>query len=103
MILLLIKHYLKMSIKYKTAAVVAIAYAVLLAFSRLYVGVHYPTDVIAGIVLGIATSFISLNGVGAVNLIGTIIFNFVLFFLVAPYLTMFQNRCIAAEAYSSIG
>ena len=30
--------------------------------------------------LGIATSFISLNGVGAVNLIGTIIFNFVLFF-----------------------
>ncbi|MBO6110662.1 MAG: DUF4013 domain-containing protein [Methanobrevibacter sp.] len=44
--------------------------------------------------LGIATSFISLNGVGAVNLIGTIIFNFVLFFLVTPYLTMFQNRCI---------
>ncbi len=45
-------------------------------------------------VLGIATSFISLNGVGTVSLIGTIIFNFVLFFLVAPYLTMFQNRCI---------
>ena len=44
--------------------------------------------------LGIATSFISLNGVGAVNLIGTIIFNFVFFFLVTPYLTMFQNRCI---------
>ncbi len=44
--------------------------------------------------LGIATSFISLNGVGAVNLIGTIIFNFVLFFLVTPYLTMFRNRCI---------
>ena len=44
--------------------------------------------------LGIATSFISLNGVGAVNVIGTIIFNFVLFFLVAPFLTMFQNRCI---------
>ena len=44
--------------------------------------------------LGIATSFISLNGVGAVNLIGTIIFNFVFFFLVTPYLTMFRNRCI---------
>ena len=44
--------------------------------------------------LGIATSFISLNGVGAVNLIGTIIFNFVLFFLVTPYLTMFRILCI---------
>ena len=54
--------HLKMSVRYRIAAVIAIAYAALLAFSRLYVGVHYPTDVIGGIVLGIATSFIAYYG-----------------------------------------
>lgn len=32
----------------------AVAFAALIAFSRLYLFVHYPTDVLAGIVLGIA-------------------------------------------------
>ena len=31
--------------------------AVLMAFSRLYVGVHYPTDVLAGALIGMAGSF----------------------------------------------
>lgn len=31
--------------------------AALTAFSRLYVGVHYPSDVVAGSVLGIVISF----------------------------------------------
>ena len=30
-------------------------YALLLGFSRLYVGVHYPTDVLSGMVLGFIT------------------------------------------------
>lgn len=32
--------------------------AVLIAFSRLYVGVHYPTDVLAGAVIGICVGLI---------------------------------------------
>ncbi|HHT24283.1 MAG TPA: phosphatase PAP2 family protein [Clostridiaceae bacterium] len=31
----------------------ALAMAILMAFSRLYVGVHYPTDVLAGSIVGI--------------------------------------------------
>ena len=43
---------------YKTAprkyGVCALVLATLIALSRLYVGVHYPTDVIGGILIGIA-------------------------------------------------
>lgn len=33
--------------------IIAIIIATLIAFSRLYVGVHYPSDVIAGIIIGL--------------------------------------------------
>ena len=43
---------------YRTArrrfGVPALVLAALIALSRLYVGVHYPTDVIAGVIIGIA-------------------------------------------------
>lgn len=39
----------------------AIVYACLMAFSRIYLLVHYPTDVIAGAVLGILCGFVAVN------------------------------------------
>ncbi len=36
----------------------ALILAVLIAFSRLYLYVHYPTDVLAGLLLGIAAAFL---------------------------------------------
>lgn len=33
-------------------------YAILIAISRMYLGVHYPTDVLAGIIIGIGSSLI---------------------------------------------
>lgn len=38
--------------KQKIFGIVAMVLAILIAFSRLYVGVHYPTDVICGIIVG---------------------------------------------------
>ena len=74
-----------------------------LAIPLTYIGVVLISTVIFAVValiisfifglLGVATLSFSTQGVGVVSIIGTIIFNFVLFFLVAPYLSMFKNRC----------
>ena len=42
----------------KKLGIPAMVLAVLIAFSRLYLYVHYPTDVLASIVLGIGTAFL---------------------------------------------
>ncbi|MBQ8506079.1 MAG: phosphatase PAP2 family protein [Clostridia bacterium] len=44
----------------KKYGVPALVLAVLIALSRLYVGVHYPTDVIAGIAIGIALAELAM-------------------------------------------
>ena len=43
----------------KKLGVSSVVLAGLIGFSRLYVGVHYPTDVIAGVVMGILLSYLA--------------------------------------------
>lgn len=40
----------------KAFVVVVIAYAALVSFSRIYIGVHYPGDVLGGIAIGLASA-----------------------------------------------
>ena len=46
------------ALNFKGLAFIAIFLAVLIALSRIYLAVHYPTDVAAGIIIGIVSSFI---------------------------------------------
>ena len=41
--------------------IIALVLATLMGLSRLYVGIHYPGDVIGGMVLGIITSIIAVK------------------------------------------
>ena len=49
----------KMTLAYKLFALLTLIYATIIAYSRLYVGVHYPTDVLGGLLLGLGTSVIA--------------------------------------------
>lgn len=51
----------------KKFGVPALVLAALIALSRLYVGVHYPTDVIGGVVIGIALAEIAVRAVKAAS------------------------------------
>lgn len=55
----LISHY------YSDFALLAFSMATLVGCSRVFLGVHFPTDILAGIFLGVSAASISLNLVGA--------------------------------------
>lgn len=44
---------------HRKSGVLALVLAALIAFSRLYASVHYPTDVLAGLLLGIACGLVA--------------------------------------------
>ncbi len=44
----------------KRIGIAACILAVLIAFSRMYIGVHYPTDILAGAVIGVFAAFLSV-------------------------------------------
>ena len=50
----------------KTFGYPALVLAIIIAFSRLYLYVHYPTDVLAGVILGLAFAFASYKIIGAI-------------------------------------
>jgi len=45
---------------HRKTGIVAIVVATIIAFSRLYFGVHYPTDVIAGVIFGAGSGILSI-------------------------------------------
>ena len=45
---------------YKKLGIAALIFAFLIAFSRLYLYVHYPSDVLAGVILGTAMALFSV-------------------------------------------
>ena len=47
-----------LTLRHKKLGAAALVLAVLIAFSRLYLYVHYPTDVLASVVLGTAIAFL---------------------------------------------
>ena len=47
--------------KYGTPALIL---AILIAFSRMYVGVHYPTDVLGGVIVGCLSAWCARKAVG---------------------------------------
>jgi undecaprenyl-diphosphatase len=46
---------------HKLAVGLLVAFAVLVAFSRIYVGVHYPLDVIVGATVGVISGVVVLK------------------------------------------
>lgn len=46
-------------LQYRAKAIPALVLALLIAFSRLYLYVHYPTDVLAAALLGVAFAFLA--------------------------------------------
>ena len=47
--------------KYRKAGIIAFIVAALIAFSRMYLFLHFPTDVLCGIILGIVMGFVAVK------------------------------------------
>jgi undecaprenyl-diphosphatase len=52
---------LLLSYSYRRIKVIFLVIALLVSYSRIYVGVHYPFDVLAGVILGIFCAFVIIT------------------------------------------
>ncbi|MDH7516588.1 MAG: phosphatase PAP2 family protein [Bacteroidota bacterium] len=52
---------------YRRVAWWVFLYAALVAYSRVYVGVHYPSDILAGAAVGLVTGWVVVRGADAVR------------------------------------
>ena len=50
-----------LSYSYRKIKVILFIIAILVSYSRIYVGVHYPFDVLAGVILGIFCAFVIIS------------------------------------------
>lgn len=55
-----------LTVRNKRFGIPALVVATLIAFSRLYLRVHFPTDVLGGILLGLGIAFLSCRLIGKV-------------------------------------
>ncbi len=53
--------------KYKYAVVLGVLYALLISFSRLYLGVHYPVDVLGGWIIGGTLLFLFIKTIDPIE------------------------------------
>jgi len=51
----------------RTISYITISWALLISYSRIYLGVHYPGDVFAGILIGICVSLLCLTVFGVIS------------------------------------
>lgn len=52
---------------YRKTGILFLVLAILIAFSRLYLYVHYPTDVIVGVVIGVISGLVSVKAVNILS------------------------------------
>ena len=53
---------------YKNKKKYFISFAILVSISRVYIGVHYPLDIISGAIIGITISFIIIKGINLLRI-----------------------------------
>lgn len=48
----------------RKSGIAALCFAALIAFSRMYLFVHFPTDILGGLIIGVSAAFLSVKIIG---------------------------------------